>query len=314
MKAWVMEAIHQDLTLQELAAPRPGAGEVLIKVTAAGICHSDVGYMEGMIPIIVDLPIVLGHEVAGVVTEVGAGVTDFKVGDAVAQGVIATDAPGVTRDGGFGEYVIGKVESLVLKPDNVEWSQAAAATDAGVTSYSGVVVHGGVREGMRVGILGLGGLGLTGARIAVIKGAEVIGIEPREEVWQAAKDRGVSRVVKDISELQGEDLDVVVDFAGFGSTTIGAFDAVKAGGKVVLVGLGKTTFDFQSFGFITRAVTLQGSTPVGDPEHLKNVLEMISSGQLEIESSDVGFDSIPEGLDRLAKGGVSGRLVARYDQ
>jgi alcohol dehydrogenase, propanol-preferring len=314
MKAWVMEGINQDLKLQNLDKPSPGPGEVLIKVTAAGICHSDVGYVEGQIPVIVDLPIVLGHEVAGVVEEVGEGVTAFKVGDEVAQGVIATDAPGVTRDGGFGEYVIGKVDSLVHKPANVEWSQAAAATDAGVTSYSGVVVHGGVEKGMRVGILGLGGLGLTGARIAVIKGAEVIGIEPREEVWQAAKDRGVSRVVKDISELKGEDLDVVVDFAGFGTTTVGAFDAVKNGGKVVLVGLGKTKFDFESFNFITRAITLQGSTPVGNPDHLKNVLEMIDSGQLEIVSSNVGFDDIPNGLDSLAKGGVSGRLVTRYDQ
>lgn len=167
---------------------------------------------------------------------------------------------------------------------------------------------------MRVGILGLGGLGLTGARIAVIKGAEVVGIEPREEVWQAAKDRGVSRVVKDISELKGEDLDVVVDFAGFGKTTVDSFDAVKFGGKVVLVGLGKTTFDFSSFNFITRAITLQGSTPVGNPEHLKSVLELIGSGQLEIVASNVGFDDIPDGLRRLAKGGVSGRLVARYDQ
>lgn len=89
MKAWVMDGIHKDLKLQDLDKPTPGPGEVLIKVTAAGICHSDVGYMEGMIPIIVDLPIVLGHEVAGVVEGVGEGVTKFKVGDQVAQGVVA---------------------------------------------------------------------------------------------------------------------------------------------------------------------------------------------------------------------------------
>jgi propanol-preferring alcohol dehydrogenase len=314
MKAWVMNDIHQDLELRERDKPAPGPGEVLIKVVAAGICHSDVGYIEGIIPISIDLPIVLGHEVAGIVEEVGEGVTGFLVGDEVAEGAVVSDAPGITRDGGFGEYVIGNVEHLVHKPANVNWSQAAAATDAGVTSYSGVVVHGGVQKGMRVGILGLGGLGLTGARIAVIQGAEVIGIEPREEVWQSAKDRGVSRVVKDIGELKGEDLDVVVDFAGFGTTTVGAFDAVKTGGKVVLVGLGKTMFDFESFNFITRVITLQGSTPVGNPEHLKAVLEMIGSGQLEIASSDVGFDEIPDGLNRLSNGGVLGRLVARYDQ
>lgn len=293
--------------------PTPGPGEVLIKVIAAGLCHSDVGYVEGVIPIIVDLPIVLGHEVTGVVEAVGEGVTEFKVGDEVAQAVKASDAPGVSRDGGFGEYVIGNVEMLVHKPANVDWAQASAATDAGVTSYSGVVVHGGVAEGMRVGILGLGGLGMTGARIAVVQGAEVIGIEPREEVWQAAKERGVSRVVKDVTELAGEELDVVIDFAGFGDTTVKAIDAVKFGGTVVLVGMGKLEFSFPTFDFITRAINLQGSTTMGRREDLENVLQMIADGDLHIETSDITFDEIPEGIDRLAKGGVTGRLVARYE-
>jgi alcohol dehydrogenase, propanol-preferring len=309
-----MDQVKADLRLEEdRAKPSPGPGEVLIKVVAAGVCHSDVGYMEGVIPIIVDLPIVLGHEVSGVVEEVGEGVTEFKVGDEVAQAVKATDAPGVSRDGGFGEYVIGNVEMLVHKPANVDWSQASAATDAGVTSYSGVVVHGGIQKGMRVGILGLGGLGMTGARIAVVQGAEVIGIEPREEVWETAKRRGVSRVVKDVSELAGEDLDVVVDFAGFGETTVKAIDAVKFGGTVVLVGMGTLEFSFPSFDFITRAINLQGSTTLGKREHLEAVLKMIDDGDLLIESTDVEFDEIPEGIDRLAKGGVTGRLVARYD-
>lgn len=314
MKAWIMDQVHTDLRLEgDRAKPVPGPGEVLIKVVAAGLCHSDVGYIEDVIPIIVDLPIVLGHEVSGIIEEVGEGVTEFKVGDEVAQAVKASDAPGVSRDGGFGEYVIGNVEMLVRKPANVDWSQASAATDAGVTSYSGVVVHGGVKEGMRVGILGLGGLGMTGARIAVVQGAEVIGIEPREEVWETAKKRGVSRVVKDVSELAGEDLDVIVDFAGFGDTTVKAVDAVKFGGKVVLVGMGKLEFNFPSFDFITRAITLQGSTTLGKQEHLEAVLKMIDDGDLIIESQDIGFNDIPDGLDRLAKGGVTGRLVARYD-
>ena len=314
MRAWVMDEVNADLRFEEeRQKPTPGPGEVLIKVVAAGLCHSDVGYIEGIIPIIVDLPIVLGHEVSGIVEAVGEGVTEFKVGDEVAQAVKASDAPGVSRDGGFGEYVIGNVEMLVHKPANVEWSQASAATDAGVTSYSGVVVHGGVQEGMRVGILGLGGLGMTGARIAVVKGAEVIGIEPREAVWDAAKERGVSRVVKDVSELAGEDLDVIVDFAGFGDTTVKAMDAVKFGGKVVLVGMGTLEFNFPSFDFITRAITLQGSTTLGRKEDLESVLQMIADGDLRIESSDITFDDIPEGIDRLAKGNVTGRLVARYD-
>lgn len=231
MKAWLMDAVDTELRLEEdRERPVPGPGEVLIKVVAAGLCHSDVGYREGVIPIIVDLPIVLGHEVTGIVEEVGEGVEGFAVGDEVAQA------------------------------------------------------------------------------------AEVIGIEPREEVWDAAKQRGVTRVVKDVSELAGEDLDVVIDYAGFGETTVKAIDAVKFGGTVVLVGMGKLDIDFPTFDFITRAITLQGSTTLGKREHLEAVLTMIADGDLSIESADIGFDEIPDGLDRLAKGGVVGRLVARYDR
>src|SRR5213592_3474745 len=99
MKAWVLEEINKDLKRQELDKPSPGPGEVLVKVIAAGICHSDVGCIEGVIPLSIDPPLVLGHEVAGTVEEVGEGVTGFKVGDAVVQGAVVTDAPGITRNG-----------------------------------------------------------------------------------------------------------------------------------------------------------------------------------------------------------------------
>lgn len=89
---------------------------------------------------------------------------------------------------------------------------------------------------------------------------------------------------------------------------------MKFGGKVVLVGMGKLEVELPAFDFITRAITLQGSTTLGRREHLEAVLTMIDDGDLEITSADIGFDDIPSGLERLAQGGVVGRLVARYDR
>src|SRR5699024_9697034 len=133
LKAWIMDLVDTDLLLEGDRAIRVTvAGAMLSKVVAAGLCHSDVDNIEDGICIIVYLRIVLGHEVSGIIEEVGEGVTEFKVGDEVAQAGKASDAPGVSRDGGFGEYVIGNVEMLVRKPANVDWSQASAATDAGV--------------------------------------------------------------------------------------------------------------------------------------------------------------------------------------
>lgn len=310
MKAWVLNEVHGQLHQEEVPRPKPGPGEVLVRVKASGLCHSDVGYMDGVIPFAIPLPVILGHEASGVIEELGEGVTGWEVGQGVAGAISADDAPGVTRDGAYAEYILLTAAKMIALPEGTDWGQAAAATDAGVTSYTGVIVHGGVTSGDRVGIVGLGGLGMTGARIAVVAGATVYGVEPRPEVHAMAKDQGVTEVYSDVSELEGMDLDVVVDFAGFGDTTAKALRAVKPGGVVVLVGLGAPEVTFASIDLISRAVQLRGSTPAGDPAHLRAVLDLIASGDLTIAATEITFEEIPEGIQKLHDGGVTGRLVA----
>ena len=312
MKAWQIDQVGAELTQREVPAPTAGPGEVVVSVRASGLCHSDVGYMLGAIPFAVPLPVTLGHEASGIITEVGPDVTGFAVGDAVASAISPHDAPGVTRDGAYAEQIIVTADKLVQLPAGMDWGQAAAATDAGVTSYTGVIVHGGIKAGDRVGIVGLGGLGMTGARIAVITGATVYGVEPKTSSHQTALDNGVTEVFTDVEQLAGMDLDVVVDFAGFGSTTAGAIRAVKPGGVVVLVGLGVPTWEFNSIDLVSRFVQLRGSTPAGDPAHLQAVIDMMAAGDLTVTAAEIGFDDIADGLERLHRGEVTGRLVARF--
>ena len=162
MKAWQFSEIGIAMEIVELPDPIAGTGQVIVEVKAAGLCKSDVGLMDGSITwMLAFTPIVLGHEVAGIISEVGDGITGFAVGDRVAIAGAGLDAPGLTLNGGFAEKCVGKVEQLVRVPDSVPFIQAAAAMDAGMTSYHAVRVVGGVTEGTRVGIIGLGGLGMT---------------------------------------------------------------------------------------------------------------------------------------------------------
>jgi propanol-preferring alcohol dehydrogenase len=313
MKVWVLDEAPGALREAEVPIPTPGEGQVLVKVRASGLCHSDVGFMDGVVPTHVPLPLILGHEASGTIVAVGSGFTGWNVGDAVVSAIAEDDCPGFTRDGAYAECVILTADKLVRIPAGLDWAQAAAATDAGLTSYTGVVVFGEVKAGDRVGIVGLGGLGMIGARIAVLQGATVYGVEPREAVWDDARATGLTEVFADVSALQGLDLDVIIDFAGFGTTTAGAIRAVKTRGRVVLIGVGVAEWTISSVDLVRRSVELRGATLAGDAAHLHEVLNMFATGELAIRAEAIGFSDIPEGLGRLQRGEVNGRLVAVFD-
>lgn len=311
MKGWQLVRPGAPLELVEKAEPQPRSGQVLVEVRAAGICHSDIGFLDGSIASMLDhMPIILGHEVAGVISAVGPGVTDFAVGDRVGIAGLGLDAPGIVADGGFGERVIGKVDQLVRIPDGVDFAQAAAGTDAGQTTRH-ALRKGKVEGGSRVGIVGLGGLGMTAARIAVLLGAEVYAAEPNRAVWDRARQSGVLDVVDDVLELARFELDTIIDLAGFGSTTAGAIEVVNPGGTVVQVGLGVTEATINTSSLISKQVTLIGSLG-GSYADTEDVYRLLGEGHLEMAVDRIGFDDIPSGLDRLHRGEVVGRLIAEY--
>jgi alcohol dehydrogenase, propanol-preferring len=317
MKAWHFLDSHNPLVLVDVDEPVPAEGEVVVAVRAAGLCHSDVSIMKGVLQVHTKTPIVLGHEVSGVVSRVGAGVADVQIGDKVAlvsnrASMLSggpVDCPGVSRDGGYAMKTIGKVGFMVPIPHGVSFEQAAAATDAGKTSYHAVKVAGEVRRGTRIGIIGLGGLGLIGARIAVILGAEVFAAEPKRRVWPMAADLGVIQCFESVSELAPFKLDVIVDFAGAGTTTADAIEAVRPEGRVVQVGQACREATISIHALTLKAVHLVGSLG-GTGEDIAAVLDLIASGQLSPTIGVISFDEIPAGLERLRKGDVEGRLVA----
>lgn len=316
MKGWQFTKTHEPLKLVEQEDPKAAAGRVVIDTKAAGLCHSDVGTLEdeGWMALM-HPPVIMGHENAGVISEVGEGVTEFKVGDRVAicpTGPSGTN-PGYHYDGGFGTKIHAPAEDLVKIPDGLSMEMAASATDAGMTSYSALFNAGQATPDMNVALIGIGGLGQFALQAAIAKGIKnIYAADISEQARELAKEIGAVEVVSDIKDLADKDLDLIVDYAGFGITTSDALNVVKPGGTVVLVGMGKLETTINTTPLITGAKRLQGSVG-GQPQDIADIYDLMVEGKLSPKLSKIGFNDIPEGIEKLAAGKVQGRLVAVYD-
>lgn len=314
MQGWHFTGTHEPLVLAEVNLNPPGPGEVLIDVRAAGLCHSDVGMLteSSWLRTLAFRPIVLGHEISGVIAAVGDGVHDVKVGDPV--GVCPTGvggAPGYVRHGGFTAQHVAPAADVVPIPPGVSFEWAAMGTDAGMTAYHAMATQGGVTAGMKVGVIGLGGLGQIGARVAVVKGADVHVAEPNRAAWPLAESIGATSIVSDAADWAGKNFDLIVDYAGYGTTTRAATKAVRRGGRVVLIGMGAMEITLDTMDMILSRVNLIGSGG-GTTGDIADVYDLMAAGLLNPEVQVIGFHDIPRALDDLAHHRMTGRLVARY--
>ena len=311
MKAWIFSGTNKPLELKEVSDPTPAPGEIVIDIKASGLCHSDVSALDdpNWIVNFPNLPVVLGHEPVGVVSALGEGVTNLKIGDRVGIPSGPPNYTGYFRDGAYAEKTTALANAVVKIPENLDYINAAAGTDAGNVAHHAVVTIGKVKAGEKVGIIGIGGLGQIGARIAVVKGAEVYAAEIKKDVWPLAESNGCKKAVSNITELADIGLDMIVDFAGFGTTTNGAIQTVRPGGRVVQVGMGRLKAEIDMNPLIINQIQFLGSMG-GGLEDLAGVFELMASGALKPTLSTVTFNEINDGLERLRQGTVTGRLVA----
>lgn len=315
MKGWQFVGTNKPLELVEKEDPIIEPGKVILDTKVAGLCHSDVGVLRdpGWMELLGKFPVIMGHEVAGVISEVGEGVTDYEVGDRVA--ICPTgpsgQAPGYEYDGGFGSKVLTHASDLVRIPDGVTFEQAAAGTDAGMTSYHATFTKGGVREGMVVGMVGIGGLGQVALETAVAKGAIVYAVDTNPNALELAKKLGAAGTYENVKEIAEFEPEVIIDFAGFDITTRESLESVGYEGKVVLVGMGKLESTINVTSMIMKQSTLVGSNG-GTKKDIEEMFELFASGKVKPKLTEISFDEIPEGLERLERNEVTGRLVAKY--
>ncbi|WP_375399487.1 zinc-binding dehydrogenase [uncultured Amnibacterium sp.] len=309
MKAWQFEADGKPIALNEIPEPQPGSGEVVVDVRAAGLCHSDLLYMQLGQNVMSFVPMTQGHENAGVISALGDGVTGWAVGDAVGVCSSGVRPPlGIFTPGGFADKLVADASDLARVPEGLDLRLAALATDAGMTSYHAMIKAGGASAGMKVGVIGYGGLGQIGTRAAVLVGAEVHVAETKEAVWDLARAAGATDVVRDADAWAGQDFDLVVDYAGF-DTTQKAVNAVRRGGTAVQVGLGAQTFTIDTASILGKSIV--GSLG-GTVQDIEEVFALLLKKEIEPTFTTIAFDEIGAGLERLRNNEVTGRLVARF--
>lgn len=328
MKAWHYTGQPNTIELVNIPEPEVKPGWVVINVEAAGMCHSDVGIVDGTGQgWISKIPIVLGHEVAGTITDIGEGVSGFNVGDRVGVGLFripgetkkglgshegpnAGSAPGLYVDGGYAEKALVRAERLVHIPDNVSFEEAAVAVDAIATAYHAVRDTEDIRIGDVVGIIGLGGLGMNGLIIAAMAGATVYGVDINESTFDTAIQNGAKACFTEVRELKHLKPNVIIDFAGFGTTTAEAIKAVVDGGRVVQVGMGKNKATINTAALVTKRVELKGSLG-STKEELEQIYELLSKGKLPLNLTEVPFDELDLALQQFIKGETTGRIFTR---
>lgn len=314
MAAWQWTGTGRPLDRAEVPVPSPQPDEVLLRVRAAGMCHSDVGELDmpSWAVNITKNPITLGHEIAGEVVEVGELVGTWRPGDRVGVHPLGATVPGYSRDGGYAAYTIAPASDLVRVPDSVPFDLAAVGTDAGMTSHHALVEVAGTGPGSRIGIIGLGGLGQIGAQVAALLGAEVHAADPNPEARDMARAWGLAGTYASAEEMRGLGLDAVVDFAGFGSTTQAALHAIRVGGDVVMVGLGAEHTTLTTADVIHQKARVHGSSG-GTRADIAAIYDYLERGQVTPRVEHLGFEEVPAGISRLREGRVTGRLVVVLD-
>lgn len=321
MKGWLFTKTHDPLVLIEKPDPVAGPKQVVVDIKASGLCHSDVSAMEheSWMALVRGAPLILGHECAGVVESVGEEVTSVKPGDRVGvylySNRAASEAIGYTRDGGYATKVLIEEAQCVPMPDEVSFEVGAAATDAGQTSYHAIFTVGGAKPGMKVGIIGIGGLGQFALGMALARGVDCYAVDVSEEARNLAKEMGCQHVYENVLDLKEVAPELIVDYAGFDTTTNDAVKSVAFGGTVVLVGMARDTvhLDATAFdGLILKEVNLRGSVG-GFASDIAGVYEIAKTGHFNPQLSTIPFEEIDKGLERLKRGEVKGRLIAVQD-
>ncbi|MGW6173968.1 zinc-binding dehydrogenase [Arthrobacter sp. NPDC055138] len=318
MKAWQFTGTNKPLELNEVEEPRAGPGEVVVDVKASGVCHSDVTTLDdpGWMALFQHgLPRTMGHESAGVISEVGDGMGRWKVGDRVGLSPVMSDGDALGYgkwDGGFAAKLRATDDNLVALPDEVPFDLGAMATDAGLTAYHAIMAVGGAKKGMKVGVIGLGGLGYIGARSAALSGAEVYGAEVNPETQKLADEIGLAGVASSIEEFKDKNLELIVDYAGFGTTTSAAIETLGEFGTLVQVGMGRLESTINTYPIIINQLTIRGSKS-GTKEDLAGIYELMKTGQLNPPMNHITHADIPGAIDKLRAGGVVGRFIAMYE-
>ncbi|MFC0562398.1 alcohol dehydrogenase AdhP [Halalkalibacter alkalisediminis] len=333
MKAAVVNQYNQKLEIKEMEVPTIERGEVLVKIEACGVCHTDLHAAHGDWPVKPKLPLIPGHEGVGIVTEVGEGVTNIKVGDRVGipwlfsacgeceycltgRETLCPDQEngGYSVDGGYAEYCKAPAHYVAKIPDNVDPVEIAPILCAGVTTYKALKVSE-AKPGDWVAIYGIGGLGHVALQYAKAMGFNVIAVDIQDDKLELATKLGAD---KTINGLKLDPVQAITEEVGGVQAAISvavtkkafeqAYQSVKRGGTLVVVGLPHEDLPIPIFDTVLNGVTVRGSI-VGTRKDMQEALEFAAQGKVKTNIETAPLDSINEVFEKMEKGQINGRIV-----
>jgi 6-hydroxycyclohex-1-ene-1-carbonyl-CoA dehydrogenase len=319
------------LEVKEVETPDPGPGEILVKVAACGLCHTDVGYIDHGVPTFKKPPLILGHEISGTVSALGDGVKGFEEGDRVLLPAVLTCGTcefcrigkenicanmvmfGNHIDGGYAEFVKAPAKDTFHLPEEIPLEEGAIIADAVSTPYHAVKNRGQVRPGDKVVVIGCGGVGINLVQVAASTGASVVAVDVVDEKLEKAKELGAVEAInatgeeklhKKIIKLLGGGADVVFEVIGNPKTLDLGFKATRTGGRLVVVGYTHLDVPFNAGRIMFREMEIVGSLGCRPVDYPK-IIEMARIGMIKVEpivTRKFGLDEINEGFDFLRSG------------
>ncbi len=345
MRAARFYGVGDPLRIEFIPIPELEEGEVLVRIKACGICGSDIHIVyEGVTPTSY-VPITLGHEPSGVISEIGPGVKDWKIEDRVAinpfltcgkcinclsensQICLSRRVIGIHAEGGLAEFLKIPAKNLISLPPQIPFEQGGISVDAVATPFHALTKKGGLRAGEKVAIFGCGGLGIHGVQIARVCGASlVIAIDVNDSALERARKVGADLVIqaRDGDPVQkikrvtyGMGVDLAVEFIGLRETVEQAIDSVRIGGRVVVVGLGPEAINLPPpTSFVRTELSLLGSYGSTTSE-IQTVVNLIGGGILDLSNSVTErfrLEEVNRGLEHLHKRiGDPIRIVIQVD-
>ncbi len=338
MQAAVVEAFGQPLVLKEVDIPTPGAGQILVKTEACGVCHTDLHAADGDWPLKPTPPFIPGHEAIGLVAAVGAGVTSVKEGDRVgvpwlysacgrceycltAWETVCPHAEfgGYTKNGGFAEYLLADPNYVAHIPRGLKAEDAAPLICAGITTYKGIKQTE-AKAGQWIAISGCGGLGHLAIQYAKFMGLYVCAVDVDDKKLALAKKLGADYTVNaKTSDAPADDVKKATGGGAHGVLiTAPSLPAFKQGvemtrkhGTCVLVGLPPGDFPVPLFDVVANCITIRGSF-VGNREDMVETLAIADEGKVRADVELEPLTSINGIFDRLKTGRITGRAVLEF--
>jgi propanol-preferring alcohol dehydrogenase len=337
MKAAIVKQFGKPLVIEDVPVPQPGPGEVLVKVKACGVCHTDLHAASGDWPVKPVPPFIPGHEVAGIVAALGPGVKNLKVGDAVGVAWLHDACmsceycetgwetlcehqhnTGYSVNGGFAEYVIASAAFAAKLPATVDFAAISPILCAGVTTYKGLKETD-ARPGEWVAISGVGGLGHVAIQYAKAMGFKVLAVDIAEDKLKLARETGADLAV---NALANDAVDKVLAATGGGAhgvlvTAVStaafaqALKMVRRKGTVSLVGLPPGEFPTPIFDVVLKRITVRGSI-VGTRRDLDEAIAFAADGKVKAEVTKVPLAQINDVFERMKAGKIDGRMVLDF--